>query len=218
MRALDWIIQSLDRIITNERCQICKKSGLRICKGCLVYIKPPEHDLPEYIFALYEYRDPYIKQILTDAKYRNKFAGLKAFDRVMHDAMLDIISEYVELNNYSNIILLPVPISNKRLRARGYNQAEIIANSIYKISTGIILGNKIIKKIKDRTPQASIHSRKERLRSPVGTFEVINKEMIQDSLCIIIDDITTTGGTINEMRRILIESGARDAFGLSIAH
>lgn len=218
MKLLNWIISLMDNIVSLERCLQCKTAGPRICKQCLKQIPHPEHDLPDHIFALYEYRNKYVKQILTDAKYRKKFSGLKIFDHVMHDAVMDIVSEYDELTNHDKILLIPVPISNKRLKQRGYNQAEIIAKSITSLNPKFKTNTNIIKKIKDRTPQASIHNRKDRLNSPIGTFTITDKEIVQNSFCIIIDDITTTGGTINEMRRLLVEAGALTVIGLTIAH
>lgn len=223
MQLFSYILKFIDKFVFTEQCQNCKKPGDLLCSGCINNIPRPEHDLPDYIYALYEYRHPIIKKILTDAKYRKKWSGLKVFGKYLSSSMLDIVSEYIELNNYTNILIIPVPISNKRFKTRGFNQAQVIAESImdnidkedkdkYKLCINII------KKIKDKTPQASIHSKKERLNSPKGTFEIINPEIIKGSLCIIIDDITTTGGTINEVRRMLLASGARDAFGLTIAH
>ncbi len=220
---LGHILKNLDKLLFNEKCLGCKKSGFLLCRDCINSIPRPEHDLPEYIYALYEYRHPIIKKILTDAKYRKKWSGLKTFGPYLASSLLDIVSEYIELNNYTNILIIPVPISNKRFKNRGFNQAKIIAESIVENinkedRAKYKLVDNIIKKVKDKTPQASIHSKKERLNSPKGTFEIINPDMLAGSLCIIIDDITTTGGTINEMRRMLLASGVQDAFGLTIAH
>jgi len=214
-----WIIKTIDTIFFPEKCLACNKPGDILCSSCIKYLPKPEHDLPDQIYSLYEYRNNIIKKILTDAKYRKKFNKLNIFGPYLASAIVDIISEYSELNNYSKIILIPVPISNKRLKIREYNQSEIIAKSIINNSnTNYILGNNIVKKIIDRTPQASIHNKKQRLLSPINTFKIIDTETIQNAFCIIIDDITTTGATINEMRRILIKSGASKVIGLTIAH
>lgn len=227
MGVFSYIFNIIDKILCIESCLNCKKQANLLCKDCIKDIPHPEHDLPGYIFALYEYRTPIIKKILTDAKYRKKFSGLQVFGPYLASVMIDIISEYTELNNYTNILIIPVPISRKRLKTRGYNQAKIIAESIISnlptnIKGGSILNFKladnVIEKIKDTTPQASIHKRSVRLNNPKGTFKIKNPEILQGSLCIVIDDITTTGGTILEMRRILIESGAQTVLGLTIAH
>jgi competence protein ComFC len=214
-----WIVEAIDSILFSEKCLGCKKPGKILCEECIKHLPKPEHDLPEHVYSLFEYRNPIIKKILTDAKYRKKFSALRVFGAYLNSAIIDIISEYSELNNYKQIILIPVPVSSKRFRMRGYNQAEIIAKSILaEQNVNYILGENIIRKIVDRKPQASIHNRKERLKSPIGTFKIISSEKIAGSLCVIIDDITTTGATIKEMRRILLESGALCVIGITIAH
>ncbi len=220
MRITKLFYGLLDSIFFNEKCLRCSSNGETLCKSCLGLIPRPENDLPEYVHALYEYRHPAIKKILTDAKYRKRFAGLKIFGRTMADALQDITSEYFELNNYTKIILIPVPISKNRHKNRGFNQAEVLAKEILgNLKEPIyFLGGDIVIKIKDPIPQASIKNRNERLNSPVNTFQVIKPELLGGALCIIIDDITTTGGTIKELRRILLESGATNAIGLAIAH
>lgn len=210
--------EAIDKILFLEKCLACKRPGPAICPHCCRNLPRPEKDLPEYIYALYEYRNPVVKKILTDAKYRKKFGGLDVFASNMRSAMLDLASEYTELNNYSRIVIIPVPISRKRLKHRGFNQAELIAKEMLKDSKEFLLKTDIVQKIKDKTPQASIKNRNERLKSPVGSFRIKDNKEIAGALCIVIDDITTTGGTINEMRRILLESGARDVIGLAIAH
>ncbi len=220
MRITDLIYKLLDSIFINEKCVNCRNSGKLLCRDCLTNLPGPENDLPPYVHALYEYRNPVVKKLLTDAKYRKRFDGLRIFGRVLADSIIDLISEYIELNNYSRILIIPVPISNKRYRKRGFNQSEIITKEILQHLKEPIyeLGLDLVIKIKDKTPQASIKNRNERLNSPIGTFKVIRPEKLDGALCVIIDDITTTGGTIKEMRRILLESGATEVIGLTIAH
>ncbi len=136
----------------------------------------------------------------------------------MASTMVDLSNEYMELNNYKKVLVIPVPISRKRLKKRGFNQAEVLAKEILINLYGYELKTDIIFKIKDRTPQASIKNRSVRLKSPEGTFKVVNEKHLLGTLCIVVDDITTTGGTINEVRRMLIASGAQDVIGVTIAH
>lgn len=220
MRITELIYSFIDSIFFDEKCIRCGQKQKLLCRDCLNTLPRPENDLPDYIQALYEYRNSTVKKLLTDAKYRKRFAGLKVFGRVMADAVIDISSEYTELNNYSKIILIPVPISKNRYRVRGFNQAEILTKEILTNLKDPIyfLGKNIVIKTKDPVPQASIKNRNERLNSPINTFKVINPEILSGALCIVIDDITTTGGTIKEMRRNLLDSGALDVIGLTIAH
>jgi len=209
MGIFNSFLNKIDTILFPEKCICCKKMGDTLCFTCIKQIPRPERDLPEYIYAVFEYRNQFVKKILTDAKYRKRFSGLKVFGNLLHDTLQEIINEYIELTNYSRIIVIPVPISNKRYKKRGFNQAEILVNEIFLNikDKNVIKENNLVLKVKDKTPQASIKSRSQRLKSPIGTFE-LNKnkiELLQNSLCIIVDDITTTGGTISEVGRVLIK-------------
>lgn len=193
--------------------------GNTLCESCIQNLPKPENDLPENIYALFEYRNKIIKKILTDAKYRHKFSVLNIFGKYLSDAILDITNEYTELNNYRKIYLIPVPISKKHFKQRGFNQAEVIAKSVMSYCPiKLTLSTDIIKKVVETQSQASIKSRNERLLNPKNTFRVVQGQNLENSLCIIVDDITTTGGTINEIKRVLLENGAKRVVGITIAH
>lgn len=210
----------IDNILFHEKCINCGNEGKILCIQCEKFLPQPEHDLPPHILSLYEYRHPIIKKLLTDAKYRKKFSGLKYFGRSLADAGLDIVSEYSELKHYKKVLLIPVPMTSKKKSTRGYNQAEIIAKAIISAdrSRTFTLALNCVKKVRDTVPQATIHSRKKRLQNPVGSFRITQPSKIKNSFCIIVDDITTTGATIAEIRKLLLAHGATDCIGLTVAH
>ncbi len=239
MRGIKYIINKtvgeieklIDSVLFHESCINCGSEGKILCTECEKFLPAPEHDLPEHIFSLYEYRHPIIKKLLTDAKYRKKFSGLKYFGRPLYDACLDILSEYNELKHFPHILLIPVPMTHKKKSLRGFNQADIIAKAIsmadreanqnnknHNSSKIFTLSLNCVKKVRETTPQATIHSRQKRLQNPVGSFVVTKPKLIKNSFCIIIDDITTTGATINELRRTLYASGASHCIGLTVGH
>lgn len=134
-----------------------------------------------------------------------------------------LIEEIAELRTFSEgagIILVPVPITNKRLRERGYNQAELIAKGLMQNDKEKIfeLGKNIIVKTKDTLPQARIKNRNKRLKNVVGCFNVQNSSLVKNRTVIVIDDVTTTGGTINEAIKVLKKAGAKKVVGFAIAH
>jgi competence protein ComFC len=134
-----------------------------------------------------------------------------------------LIEEIAELRTFSEgagIILVPVPITNKRLRERGYNQAELIAKGLMQNDKEKIfkLGKNIIVKTKDTLPQALIKNRNKRLKNVVGCFELKNNLLIKNKTIIVIDDVTTTGGTINEVIKLLKKAGAKKVVGFAVAH
>ncbi len=116
----------------------------------------------------------------------------------------------------TSIIIIPIPLSRKRLRQRGYNQSELLGKFLSdKLS--IRIENNVLYKIKETISQVEIKDRNKRLKNLEGAFEVKNAEIIKNKNVILIDDITTTGATLNEARRILKTAGAKKVIGLTVA-
>lgn len=114
-----------------------------------------------------------------------------------------------------NYVIIPVPISKKRKRERGFNQSSIISKEIAKrFSMSLYL--KALKKVKNNKPQSE-KSALERKNNPKNCYKVINKHLIENKRIILVDDVFTTGSTVNECSRLLKESGAKEILVLTIA-
>lgn len=201
-------------------CTMCKKRGTELCQECSGKLPYPDQTDMHDIFACFQYHDPVIKKLLHMLKYyKRKNVGI-LLGTYMYERLIEEISELRTFSEGSNIILIPVPITKKRLHERGYNQAELIAKGmIQKDSEKIFeLGRNIIYKNKDTLPQARIKNRNKRLKNIVGCFSLNDKNFVKNKTVIIIDDVTTTGGTINEVMHMLKKSGAKKVVGFAIAH
>jgi competence protein ComFC len=148
--------------------------------------------------------------------------------------IMEELSELSLLENFLDPILIPIPLSETRYRERGYNQAELVCRNIVKINRNHLSGgeseNKNIKlemakdvliKSKNTENQAGIKGRRNRLRNIKGAFSLRFSEGIKtlkDRNIILIDDITTTGATLREARKILREGGARRIIAFTVAH
>ena len=104
-------------------------------------------------------------------------------------------------------IITTVPISKKRQKKRGYNQTELIAKELCKILSKRLNKN-IIYKIKDNTPQSMLN-KKQREENIKGVYTVKNIKSILNKKILIIDDIYTTGNTVNECARVLVNKGIK---------
>ena len=112
---------------------------------------------------------------------------------------------FEKLKKYDIIII--VPISNKRKLERGYNQSELIAKEISKIIE-VPIEKKVLYKIKNTVPQSTLN-KKQREENAKGVYKAKNINRIYNKKILLIDDIYTTGNTVNECANILIQKGIK---------
>lgn len=142
--------------------------------------------------------DKYLKKSMSGFKYYGRAEYAQFYAREMFDKYGSWIK------SISPDALIPVPIHEDRRLKRGYNQAELIANLLGKLTGVQVINNLVIRK-KDTNPQKEL-SNKERRRNLYGAFEIVkgSKELYLNVKCvIIIDDIYTTGSTIEECSYVL---------------
>jgi len=116
--------------------------------------------------------------------------------------------------NFSDNLIIPVPLSKKRWRWRGFNQAELLAKEVAG-EYGLAIDKSNLIRIKHKKPQAKLNEI-HRLENIKGCFswqgENLNKKNI-----ILVDDVVTTGATLNECAKILKANGAGEVWGLVVA-
>lgn len=111
--------------------------------------------------------------------------------------------------------MVPVPLHIRRLRERGFNQALLLVRELSK-RTGIPYHERVLKKIKD-TPVQSALKKRERGKNLKGVFEVRDGEAIKGKAIVLVDDVYTTGATVNECSRTLLRGGAERVAILTVA-
>ena len=110
---------------------------------------------------------------------------------------------FENLKKYDIIII--VPISKQRKQDRGYNQSELIAKEISKIIK-VPIKRKMIYKVKNTVPQSTLN-KKQREENAKGAYEAPSTTKLKNRKILIIDDIYTTGNTVNECAKILVQKG-----------
>lgn len=163
----------------------------------------------EWNSSIYPYQVPIIKELVWQIKYKN---NKKAIEIAGY-------SLYCELIKHNQpLLLIPIPISKERRRERGYNQCEIMIDEIIKLDK-----DKIFKKdfnfiIRNRNIEKQTHkNRKERIVNSQKIFSLV-KSIDKNQKIVVIDDVTTTGSTLNEANRCLNEAGYNNIMNLTLAH
>ena len=214
-------------IVFPPKCISCGNTGHDLCIKCLSESPEAERETAKWIFPLYDYRHPPIKKALWFFKYEGKKRLASIFAEIIYGKILEELSDLSAMENFNNAILIPIPLSPKRYRERGYNQAELICRELIKINdlrhgVNVKLENNVLIKPKETEHQARIENRTERLKNIRGSFAVKNakenRSKIKGRNIILIDDITTTGATLNEARKILKRASARKIIAFTVAH
>ncbi len=190
--------------------------------ACLSDFPEAQRESAKWIFSVYDYRHPLVKRAVWLLKYKGKKPIADIFAEVLHGRILEELSDLVLMENFNNAVLIPIPLSSGRYRERGFNQAQLMCERLLELDNkkNYELKNNILIKIKDTEHQARIENRRERLSNVVGSFSVRNENInqIKGRNIILIDDVATTGATLNEAKKILKQAGARKVIAFTLAH
>ena len=207
-------------IILPANCLACGKFGESICDNCIELL--PKEQSPYGVMTFFAYSDPIVQKAIWLIKYKSASSVIKPFARIIRERIIEELSETNELmlNRGEKIVIVPVPLSKERLKGRGFNQAEVLAREIIKIDSdqSFILGNNVIEKIKNTPTQVSIKNRSERLKNLKGAFALINTNAIKDRIVILLDDVSTTGTTLDECTKVLKHAKPRKIIRMALAH
>lgn len=152
-----------------------------------------ENEFDEHIY-MFKYEGA-IRRIILQYKFQEKSYLYKTIVNFLlkNKKMFEIIKTYDTI--------VPVPISKKRKRTRGYNQSYLIAKDIANI-VGIKLENRVLFKIKNIIEQSKLN-KEDRGKNIKGVYEIKNDYRIKDKKILLFDDIYTTGSTVIECCRML---------------
>ncbi len=172
----------------------------------------------EKLKSLFNYKNKTVRQIIWEIKYNKNQKILENLSKIFYEFILEEISDEILFGNFKNPIIVPIP-SLGSLKEKGYNQAELLANEIFRNDGGknFRIETNVLFKIKETDKQSRIKNRSERLKNLVGAFSA-NSNKIANQNIILIDDVITTGATMNEAVRALKEAGVKKVLGFSIAH
>jgi len=172
------------------------------------------------IFSMFSYNDPMVRKMIICMKYWRSEKIAEKFAEILCSEIVERVSEMSLFQNFKNPLIIPIPLSKNRLRKRGFNQAQLLAEKFCDLGGENIfeLQTKILKRTRDTPSQTTLQNKKERAENVKGCFIVEKPEKIKERNIILIDDVYTTGSTVGEARRALLEAGAKKVIGITVAH
>jgi ComF family protein len=221
-------------LIFPKFCLGCQKEGEWICKKCqkeIVFIKNPScpncqrltkngkfcpRCRPNSYLTGLIVAAHYQEGVLKEAIHTFKYEGV--FD--LKEELGKILAQRLErFKQQKQVIIIPVPLHKKRLRERGYNQAELLAKEIIKFFPNFTLKNNLLIKTKQpKHTQVELSGQKRR-KNVHGCFSINKKHpKLKSSLVILVDDIYTTGATLQECAKVIRKNcQVKEIWGLVLA-
>jgi ComF family protein len=240
------IFRDLIDLIYPPRCLICqafletKKAGetdreLHLCEGCsssFIQITSPLCPVCGRPFAAGTESDHVCEDCLRKRPFFEKTRAPYLYEGSLLNAIHEfkyaektylatplglILSSFAKtwLHDHRNLLVMPVPLHPKRLRERGFNQSLLLAEKVaMALDAGLDFSS--LKRIKYTQPQTGLGS-EERKKNVRKAFGVSNPHAVKGRDVVLVDDVATTGSTLNECARSLRRAGCRRVFCLVLA-
>lgn len=206
------LIESALNLFFPPVCGMCDKlSDGYLCNYCHEYLRKQEKNRidryeDKYFsehFWIYEYKNE-IRERIIDYKFNGKSYIYRTF--------VELILKNESAVNYikSFDIIIPVPIHKKRYKKRGYNQSELLTKAICRNFNSVQYRDKTITKIKNIPPQSSL-DKQGRANNVLNAYAIRTKRLetlkqMAGSRILLVDDVYTTGSTLNECAKTLSKS------------
>lgn len=209
------MIARLTEWLYPRKCILCRsflgKEETDLCRKCRV-------DTPDYRFG--SRKILHISELTVLWRYegevrgslhRYKFNGARHYAQPYGRLLAMRISR--ELPPFD--IITWVPISARRLRRRGYDQVELLAEAVS--SELGIPAEALLKKIRDNPPNSGLKTPAERRANVLGAYTAVDGQKLRGKRVLLLDDIVTSGATASECARILLTAGAEEILFAAVA-
>lgn len=212
-----------------QRCLGCGEEGILLCRLCqrsMLRIMPPVcprcgKPQPSGILcpvcigrqtAIDGIRSPFkFHGVMREAVHQFKYRNLRS----LAGPLAGLLKDYIEANPLPGDTLAPVPLHPLRFRERGYNQAYLLARELGKMIGLPVIGD-CLTRVKHSQPQVKTLSADERRRNVSLAFSC-NDSRARDRKIILIDDVSTSGATLEACAAALKSAGAASVWGLVVA-
>lgn len=202
---LSKIGKFLADLIFPVRCLGCHRAGKWLCERCYYQIKshyppfPPRLKKSPFnrLIAPFSYRDPLVKKLIKVYKYH----FVQDISEILSRLLIEYLKPLFRNIEPQNFILIPVPLHKRRLRFRGFNQAELLAEHIAR-EFNLPFAKDILIRRRNTTPQAQLKE-KERRQNIHEAFAAVRDSSLKNKIIILLDDVLTSGATLEECARVL---------------
>lgn len=230
-----WLLREVAEIFYPPRCPVCDeilKPGETLCKRCGKRVrtasepvckrcgKPLESERAEYCTdckkRTHVYRQGkavFVYQgSIRESMYRFKYHNRREYAVFYAKEAARLYGEWVTRNEIE--VIVPVPMYPWKKRRRGYNQAEVFARALGR-ELGIPVEEKLVRRVRNTTPQKALND-KERVQNLKNAFQLASN-IVEYSKILLVDDIYTTGSTMDAVAEQLLSGGAKSIYYICIS-
>lgn len=197
-----WLIEAF----FEKRCEFCKRTGFRFCPNCMskkAELKKSQDNIPYFL----DYQDESIRKLIWKLKYKNEYAIAKDVAIILGEYIISQIEDDLNLNG-KKIYIIPAPTTKDRKKYRIKNHMLVVANELKiflkKASINCQVFDCIDKKSKTRS--VLILGKKKRV-AHINKTIVLKYEPPKSGVIFAIDDVTTTGATLNKIKSLVSRKG-----------
>jgi len=187
--------------LQGHKCKICSKPLISSGDICMECIETPKFF--KKVYSPYKY-EGLLRDVIKDFKYNNKPYYYKMLGELLYQHIKD---EKIDFD-----IITYVPLHKNKKRRRGYNQSQLIAKYIGNRMN--VSSEKLIKRLVDTKPQNQLN-REDRKNNLKNTFS--SEKKIKNKNILLVDDVYTTGTTLNACSEALLKVGAKNIYALTLA-
>lgn len=202
-------------------CPSCEKEACPVvepvCKKCG---KPMENEKREYCSDCSQKKHVYkqgkavfvYKLGIKKSMYRFKYSNRREYAAFYAKRAVEVHGDWIRRRTVE--VIVPVPMYAGKKRRRGYDQAEIFARALGR-EMKIPVNTRLVRRVRNTTPQKEL-SGKERQRNLKNAFQ-LTQDIVKYTQILLVDDIYTTGSTIDAVAATLISGGAEDIYYICIS-
>jgi ComF family protein len=191
-------------------CKDCLENILRVDKNLLNYEfnrKFLSSEIIKGFYSVYVFEtDKTLQHIIHALKYGKQFK--------IGVCLGEMLVTGIKSKNWEIDLIVPVPIHHLKKAERGFNQSDFISKGLSK-SLGIPYSTKLIKRTRYTESQTVLHIN-ERAENVANAFKIKNLRKTKDKNILLVDDVITTGATILECGKMLVNAGAKSVYACSV--
>lgn len=193
--------------IRGASCLVCGKRDIlgKTCLSCR------SKTVVRRFFTPFSYKNTVIRDLLHAYKYHRVRELADPLAGFLAEAMLraDFLAK-------EEMAFVPIPLHSRRMAKRGFNQAELLANALGK-KFGVPVLTEVLIRARHTATQIELADDNERRANVAGAFRVINAADVAKKIVILVDDVITSGATLNEAAGVMKKAGAKSIWAAAVA-